>query len=107
VHATIDTDSEPALAAAAQIRSVPTLLGFREGLLVYSQPGFQTAGQLEDTVQQIRWLDMDEVRRERAAQHPQAPVEQPADRPAAAVPARGGGIAVGPARYGWPGLRRH
>ncbi|WP_308188515.1 thioredoxin family protein [Nocardia spumae] len=99
VHATVDTEAEPALTAAAQIASLPTLLAFREGLLVYSDPGFRTAAQLEDVVQQVRWLDMDEVRRELGVRNPaQAPAHP------APVPARAG-LAAGPGDYGWPGLR--
>src|SRR2546423_21882 len=59
VHGTVDAEAETNLAAAAQISSLPTLQAYREGLLVYSNPGFQTAAQLEDLVQQIMWLDMD------------------------------------------------
>ncbi|MEV5648509.1 thioredoxin domain-containing protein [Nocardia sp. NPDC052254] len=101
LHATVDTEAEPAITAAAQVSSLPTLLGFREGVLVYSNPGFQTAAQLEEVVQQIRWLDMDEVRRELGGQGPSGAPAQPA--PAGPEPARAG-LAPGRADYGWPGL---
>ncbi len=100
LHATVDTEAEPAITAAAQVSSLPTLLGFREGLLVYTNPGFQTAAQLEEVVQQIRWLDMDEVRRELGVQSPSG---APAHTVAAPQPARAG-LAPGRADYGWPGL---
>lgn len=96
VHATVDTEAEPALTAAAQISSLPTLVAFREGLLVYSHPGFQTAAQLEEVIQQIRWLDMDEMRRQLGAQ-------TPAVTPPAPPMARAG-AAAGRPNYGWPGL---
>ncbi|MBF6172208.1 thioredoxin family protein [Nocardia blacklockiae] len=100
LHATVDTEAEQALTAAAQIASLPTLMGFREGLLVYTKPGFQTSAELEDVVQSIQWMDMDEVRRERAAQQPQGVTPQ-----GPATPPRAAGLASGPARYGWPGLQ--
>jgi thioredoxin 1 len=96
VHATVDTEAEPALTAAAQISSLPTLVAFREGLLVYSNPGFQTAAQLEEVVQQIRWLDMDEMRRELGARTPAVTAPTP--------PMARAGAATGRPHYGWPGL---
>ena len=101
LYGTVDSDAEQALTATAQIASLPTLLGFREGLLVYTKIGFQPAGELEDAVQQIQWMDMDEVRRQQAAPHP----DSAAGRPAVAAPDRAAGLAPGPVRYGWPGLR--
>lgn len=103
VHGTVDTEAEQGLAGAAQVSGLPTLLGFREGLLVYNQPGFQTAAQLEEVVQQILWMDMDEVRRETERQ--QQPTDTRVTPMAAAVAGRGAGPASGPVRYGWPGLR--
>lgn len=101
VHATVDTEAEPALAAAAQITSLPTLQAYREGLLVHSAVGFQTAAQLEDIVQQVMWLDMDAVRRELADRIPgYVEAAAPTGGP---VPAAG--LAAGPSPYGWPGLR--
>ena len=101
LHATVDTEAEPAISAAAQVTGLPTLLAFREGLLVYSNPGFQTAAQLEDVIQQIRWLDMDEVRRELAGREPSGAVVAPAVT--VPEPARAG-LAPGRGDYGWPGL---
>lgn len=102
VHGNVDTEAESALTAAARITSLPTLQAYREGLLVYSNPGFQTAAQLEDIVQQVMWLDMDELRREFARQNPGF-ADTPASEPAAAAPRAG--LAPLPAPYGWPGLR--
>ncbi|MFJ1460749.1 thioredoxin family protein [Nocardia sp. N2S4-5] len=99
LHGTVDTEAEQALTAAAQITSLPTLMGFREGLLVYTKLGFQTSAELEDAVQSIQWMDMEQVRRERGAQQPEAP--------SPVAPPRVAGLAAGPARYGWPGLKAH
>jgi thioredoxin 1 len=65
--AKIDTEAEPALAQAARIMSIPTLMAFRDGILVYSQPGALPPAALEDLIAQVRALDMDQVRSELAA----------------------------------------
>src|SRR5919206_5366977 len=62
VFAKVDTEAEQALAAAANITSIPTLMAFREGVLVYSQPGALPPAALEDLIGQVRALDMTEVR---------------------------------------------
>ena len=67
VFAKVDTEAEPALAQAARIMSIPTLMAFREGVLVFSQPGALPAAALEDLIAQVRALDMDAVRRDLAA----------------------------------------
>jgi thioredoxin 1 len=64
----IDTEDEQELAAAAQITSIPTLMAFRDGVLVFSQPGALPAPALEQVIQAVRDLDMDEVHREIAKQ---------------------------------------
>ena len=63
VFAKVDTEAEQALAGAAGIQSIPTLMVFREQVLVFSQPGAIPAAALEDLIAQVRALDMDEVRR--------------------------------------------
>ena len=63
----IDTDAEQGLAAAAQISSIPTLMAFRDGVLVFSQAGALPAASLEKLIQAVRGLDMDDVRSEIAA----------------------------------------
>jgi thioredoxin 1 len=60
--AKIDTEAQPELAGAAQIRSIPTLMAFRDGVLVFSQPGALPAPALEELIGAVRALDMDEVR---------------------------------------------
>ena len=61
VFAKVDTEAEQALAASAQITSIPTLMGFREGVLVFSQPGALPAASLEQVIAGIRALDMVDV----------------------------------------------
>ncbi|ORV87521.1 thioredoxin [Mycobacterium interjectum] len=67
VHAKVDTQAEPELAAALGIRSVPTIMAFRDGVLVYSQPGAMPAAVLEDLISQVKSLDMNAVRAKIAA----------------------------------------
>ena len=62
VHAKVDTESEQGLAAAAGISSIPTLMAFREGILVFAQPGALPKESLEQVVQAVKGLDMNEVR---------------------------------------------
>jgi len=62
VFAKVDTEAEPALAAQAGISSIPTLMAFREGILVYRQPGALPAASLEQLIDAVRGLDMDDVR---------------------------------------------
>ena len=63
VFGKVDTEAEQSLAGMAGIRSIPTLMIFREGVLVFSQPGALPAAALEDLIGQVRALDMDEVHR--------------------------------------------
>jgi len=58
----IDTDAEQALGQAFNIRSIPTLMVIRDGVMVFNQAGVLPANALEDLIQQVRDLDMDEVR---------------------------------------------
>ena len=66
VFAKVDTDAEVDLATAASITSIPTLMAFREGVLLYSQPGALPGPQLEQLITAIRDVDMDDVRRQLA-----------------------------------------
>ena len=67
VFGKVDTEAEPELAGAFQIMSIPTLMAFREGILLYSQPGALPAAALEDLIGQVKALDMDAVRAQVAA----------------------------------------
>ncbi|AGZ48855.1 thioredoxin family protein [Mycobacterium kansasii] len=67
VHAKVDTQAERELAAAAGIRSIPTIMAFRDGVLVYSQAGALPPAVLENLIGQMKSLDMDTVRAKIAA----------------------------------------
>ena len=64
----IDTEDQTELSAAARIASIPTLMAFRDGILVFSQPGALPGAALEQVIQAVRDLDMDEVRGKLARQ---------------------------------------
>ena len=63
VFGKVDTEAEQALAGAAQINSIPTLMAFRDGILVFRQPGALPAPALETVIEKVRELDMEDVRR--------------------------------------------
>jgi thioredoxin 1 len=62
--AKVDTEAEQQLAGMAQISSIPTLMAFRDGILVFSQPGALPAPALEQVIEAVRGLDMDDVRKQ-------------------------------------------
>jgi thioredoxin len=64
----IDTEEQQELAAAAGITSIPTLMAFRDGILVFRQPGALPATALEQLIKAVEDLDMDQVRAEVARQ---------------------------------------
>ncbi|PRY57028.1 thioredoxin [Knoellia remsis] len=68
VFAKVDTEAEQQLAAAAQITSIPTLMAFRDSILVFAQPGALPAPALDGIIEQIKGLDMDDVRAKVAEQ---------------------------------------
>ena len=72
----IDTDAQPELSGMFQIRSIPTLMIFRDGILLFEQAGALPAPALEEIIQKVRDLDMDDVRRQveaaKKAKEPQA-----------------------------------
>jgi thioredoxin len=76
VFAKVDTEAEQALAAAANITSIPTLMAFREGVLVFSQPGALPPAALEELIGAVKGLDMDEVHAAVAAQLDQQKAEE-------------------------------
>lgn len=78
VFGKVDTEAEQQLAAGFRITSIPTLMVFRDGILVYSQPGALAEPQLEQLIQGARDLDMDEVRREIAKRAEAAEVSEDA-----------------------------
>ncbi|MDC0991436.1 thioredoxin [Pontimonas sp.] len=60
----VDTEAEQALSQAANIRSIPTLMAFRDGILVFSQPGALPASSLEEVITAVKGLDMADVRKQ-------------------------------------------
>jgi thioredoxin 1 len=74
VFAKVNTEEQQALAGYFQIRSIPTLMIFRDKIIIFAQPGALPAAALEQVIEKAKALDMDEVRREIAAeQNQQAP----------------------------------
>jgi thioredoxin 1 len=69
----VNTEEQHQLAAAAQVTSIPTLMAFRDGILVFSQPGALPPAALDELIAAVRGLDMDDVRRQVAA------ADQPAE----------------------------
>jgi thioredoxin 1 len=65
--AKVDTDAEQGLSSAAGIRSIPTLMAFRDGILLFSQPGALPGPALDQLIGKLREVDMDEVRAQVAA----------------------------------------
>jgi len=74
--AKVDTEAEQALASAADIRSIPTLMAFRDKVLVFSQPGALNAASLDELIVGVKGLDMDAVHASVAAQQAGDPVAQ-------------------------------
>ncbi len=72
--AKVNTDEQQELGSAFNIRSIPTLMIFRDRILLFAQPGALPQGVLEEIVKKVRELDMDQVRAEIAKQ--QAPAEE-------------------------------
>jgi len=64
----VDTEAQTELASAFQVRSIPTLMVFRDGIRLFSQAGMLPAAALDDLVSQVRALDMDDVRKQLAEQ---------------------------------------
>ncbi len=69
--AKVNTEAEPQLAGAFDIRSIPTLMILRDKVLLFAQPGAVPEAGLEDLIRQVRALDMDRVRAEIAAEEAQ------------------------------------
>ncbi|WP_027860359.1 co-chaperone YbbN [Marmoricola sp. URHB0036] len=72
----VNTEEQHQLSSAAQVTSIPTLMVFRDQILVFSQPGALPPAALDQLITAVRDLDMDDVRRQVAEQHP---TQQPAD----------------------------
>lgn len=68
VFGKIDVDAQPELSSAFEVRSMPTLMVFRDGILLFDQPGALPKAALEDLLRQVRALNMEDVKREVEAQ---------------------------------------
>lgn len=68
VFAKVDTEANAGFSGAVGITSIPTIMAFRDGILVFSQPGALPASALEQVITAVRGLDMDDVRRQLAEQ---------------------------------------
>ncbi|TRY20086.1 thioredoxin [Tessaracoccus rhinocerotis] len=66
VFAKLDTEANQEISAALEIQSIPTLMGFRDGALVFRQSGLLNGKQLDSLVEQIKALDMDKLKEEAA-----------------------------------------
>lgn len=73
--AKVDTEAEPALAAAFEIHAIPTLMAFRDGILVFEQAGALPAAALDKLIEAVQALDMDDVRRRIATDEAEAEPE--------------------------------
>jgi thioredoxin len=73
VFAKVNTDEEQELAGAFDIRSIPTLMVFREKVILFKEPGALPGGALEQVISQAKALDMAKVHQEIAAQQSQSP----------------------------------
>lgn len=69
--AKVNTEDQQELATGMGIRSIPTLMVFREQVLLFSQPGALSAGQLQELIEQVKGIDMEKVHAEIAAQQSQ------------------------------------
>lgn len=72
VFGKVDTEAQQELAAAFQIRSIPTLMAFRENVLVFAQPGAMMGPQFDELVSAVRGLDMEDVHAQVAAEQAKA-----------------------------------
>jgi len=73
VFGKVNTETEQELAAAFEIRAIPTLVVMRDGVVLTAQPGMVPGPALDDLVRKVQALDMDEVRREIREQEATAP----------------------------------
>jgi thioredoxin 1 len=73
VFAKVNTEAEPALAAGFEIRSIPTLMIFRDGILLFAQPGMLPESALEELIGKVQALDMDDVRKKIAEEEAKQP----------------------------------
>ncbi|HVR62126.1 MAG TPA: thioredoxin family protein [Polyangia bacterium] len=99
--AKINTEDEPALAATFQIQAIPTLMVFRDQVLIFARPGMIPGPALDDLVEKVKALDMEEVRREIAEQE-KAEAEGQKAAPAESPPSSGDSDSDGGGEPGAP-----
>ena len=81
VFGKVDTEAEQSLAQAANITSIPTLMAFKEGVLVFAQPGALPQSALQDVIEQVKSLDMAPIKEQMAAEAAgSAPAAAPTDQ---------------------------
>jgi thioredoxin 1 len=68
VFGKIDTEAQPELAEAFEIQAIPTLMAFRDGILLFANPGALSGGQLGEVIERVRAVDMNEVREQIATE---------------------------------------
>ena len=73
--AKVDTEAEQELARAAGITSIPTLMIFRDGILLFSQPGALPSSALDEVIGKVQALDMDQIRQEIAQEESPQPTD--------------------------------
>ena len=76
IFAKVDTEDQPELAGYFNVRSIPTLMVFRENVILYSQPGALPPEMLQELIGQVRGIDMEEVHRKVAEAQQAAGAEQ-------------------------------
>jgi thioredoxin len=77
----INTEDQPDLAATFQIQAIPTLMVFRDRVLVFARPGLVPGAALEDLLEQVKALDMDDVRKQIAETEAEAGVDDGGEPP--------------------------
>ena len=105
VFGKVDTEAEQRLAGAARVSSIPTLMAFREGILVFSQPGALPAAALEQVIDGVRGLDMTQVHAQVAAQQALQELPREVTQEEFSAAHAGGGAVVDvrePMEYRWP-----
>ena len=80
VFGKVNTEEQPELAGAFGIQSIPTLMVFRDQILLFARPGMLPPAQLDELVQKVKGLDMDEVRKQVAAEEAAAAEQGEGDR---------------------------
>jgi len=75
----VNTEEQPELAGTFQIQAIPTLMVFRDQVLVFARPGAIPAAALDEIISQVRALDMDDVRKKIAEEEKAEELEQTAD----------------------------